>query len=198
MHTWSLLLCSVLYHASWFCKLLHSRDWCMFVAKKKAQFYSVRSWVMYSHFASSCLFEAKIAAIFTLFPLIDAFRLCKLLLHLSSKDWCNTILLSTGRCFQIPCQAAVSLQQRLVQCYSVEYWVILSDSALLHGCSKDGAICLSWLLADALRFFELHFGSKNSCNALLSIGDCFQILHSASLQQRLVLGHLRLVDLRLL
>jgi hypothetical protein len=115
----------------------------MFVAKKKAQFYSVRSWVMYSHFASSCLFEAKIAAIFTLFPLIDAFRLCKLLLHLSSEDWCNTILLSTGRCFQIPCQAAVSLQQRLVQCYSVEYWVILSDSALLHGCSKDGAIYLS-------------------------------------------------------
>jgi hypothetical protein len=76
--------------------------------------------------------------------------------------------------------------------------VILSDSALLHGCSKDGAIYLSWLLADALRFFELHFDSKNSCNALLSIGDCFQILHSASLQQRLVLGHLRLVDLRLL
>ncbi len=65
-------------------------------SKETAQFYSVRYWVMHSHFASSCLFEAKIAAIFTLFPLIDAFRLYKLLLHLCSKDWCNTILLSIG------------------------------------------------------------------------------------------------------
>jgi len=65
-------------------------------SKETAQFYSVRYWVMHSHFASSFLFEAKIAAIFTLFPLIDTFRLCKLLLHLCSKDWCNTILLSIG------------------------------------------------------------------------------------------------------
>ncbi len=93
--------------------------------------------VMHSHFASSCLFEAKIAAIFTLFPLIDAFRLCKLLLHLCSKDWCNSNLLSIGWCFQILRQAAtllssgwcfqilwaaVSLQRRLVQCYHIEYW----------------------------------------------------------------------------
>ncbi len=161
----------------------------------------------------------------TLFPLIDAFRLYKLLLHLCSKDWCNTTLLSIGWCFQILHQAAVSSQQRLVQCYSVEYWLMLSDSPsccifpakigamllcwvladdslrfckLLHGCSKDGAICLSWLLADTSRFSELQFCNKISCNALLSIGGCLMILHSTSWQQRLLLVHLRLVFLRLL
>jgi hypothetical protein len=35
--------------------------------------------------------------------------LCKLLLHLCSKDLCNTILVSIGWCFQILYQAAVSL-----------------------------------------------------------------------------------------
>jgi hypothetical protein len=52
-------------------------------------------------------------------------------------------------------------------------------------------------LTDASRFSELQFCNKNSCNALLSIGSCLMILHSASLQQRLLLVHLRLVFLRL-
>ncbi len=144
--------------------------------------------------------------------------------HMMSKDCCNIHTVTTDWCFQIVQAAAASLQQRLVQYYSVEYWLMLSDSPsccifaakigamlicwvladdsfrfckLPHGCSKDGAICLSWLLTDASRFSELQFCNKNSCNALLSIGSCLMILHSASLQQRLLLVHLRLVFLRL-
>ncbi len=87
-------------------------------------------WLMLSDCTSCCcIFAAKIGAILLCWVLADAFRFSTKLLYLRSKDQCNATLLSTGWCFQI-LRAAASFQQRLVQCYYVEYWLmILSDSA---------------------------------------------------------------------
>jgi hypothetical protein len=86
--------------------------------------------------------------------------------HMMSKDCCNIHTVPTDWCFQIVQAVAASLQQRLVQYYSVEYWLMLSDSppSCCIFAAKIGAMLLCWVLADAFRFSKLlHLCSKDWC-----------------------------------
>ncbi len=143
-------------------------------------FYSAQYCTMLSDSASCCTAEIgaclqqRNGAILLCSLLGDAFPFCKQLL-IWSKDCCNIYTVPTDWYFQIVQAAAASLQQRLVQYYSVEYWVMLSDS--LPSCcifvAKIGAMLLCWVPGDAFRFCTAAWLQQRWCNMpQLIIGWC--------------------------